>query len=744
MKYKQSIIDIIGEEKVKEFLLQGESIPMQPVTEKEVLLKNAMEHYIVKHYNTEQDPQLKKMIASRLKLIKFRVLLTPAYASQTYICKPGIIQEMYSESELNELVEIINVRWHKEAKEIYEKYKSGNKLTSSEKSSLSSFFIYTYDNASEQIKTARKDYIKSLLQENKIPQTQNELELVLKYSSDFTLGEYKSKVSPDIFVTLLDKNSTLGYYTSSTETIYINLTTHSKTLDDYIQTVCHETRHSIQNYMAKQDPESRRSLDYAMRRIFPQNEYTANYRYSEIEEDANKNGYDKCASIYSLNGFYDIGRQVRDKKEKFFKNTHFEYEHAALLDQFGNLSRFVAKEKYNVLRLNDALKRNPEYINEYPVLGKLYNKDGSPKELSELLSTPFKILESNKYEVYQDHIYTYIRSGKLSEIDFQSFDEEHKRNIRGHLQEIYKKEAQNVAEIINNKEFGEKIGPKGVKAILTYRLDILDKIGQFMDRNYYEFSTEEERVKANRDGTSFVLYNSVGNYRHSVEILLNSMKLKSENIPEYAKPYIIQTQKNYKRMMITDALVHIRNELKNYAKEELKTPVTLKNGNKISFEQYAEEFISSSAVYGRNTRYKVENGDDISLKKYLKRVLNDAKKQMQEEVKQNSNQPNLTDREQALQERERLIAEREAEIEQTEKQLQAKKTELEQLQKELDKREQTLLVREQELSERENKVNNHSSSQTEELVDMANQILEQYSRENQQSEYISQSNGKSR
>ncbi len=265
-----------------------------------------------------------------------------------------------------------------------------------------------------------------------------------------------------------------------------------------------------------------------------------------------------------------------------------------------------------------------------------------------------------------------------------------------------------------------------------------------MDRNYYEFSTEEERVKANRDGTSFVLYNSVGNYRHSVEILLNSMKLKSENIPEYAKTYIIQTQKNYKRMMITDALVHIRNELKNYAKEELKTPVTLKNGNKISFEQYAEEFISSSAVYGRNTRYKVENGDDISLKKYLKRVLNDAKKQMQEEVKQNSNQPNLTDREQALQERERLIAEREAEIEQTEKQLQAKKTELEQLQKELDKREQTLLVREQELSERENKVNNHSSSQTEELVDMANQILEQYSRENQQSEYISQSNGKSR
>ena len=739
MKYKQSIIDIYGENNIKSFLQSGVYVDKFPFTIKETNKKNALEHYIVKHYSTEQDPQLKKAMASFLDDIKQLVLYNPFYASDFYICKPGIIQEMYSKSELDDLSRVIN-EMYKKAADIYNKFKSGNKLTSGEKFSLSSFFIYTYDNANEQIKTARMEYIKSLLQENKMPQTKQELELVLKYASDFALGKYNIKISPDIVLTRFDGDKKNGWGYQQGDEIYINYINRSS-LADFICTVCHETRHVIQDYMSKHDPESCYSLYYAMQQIFPYDEYHKNYKFNEIEEDANRHGYHDCFSIYYQNGFVDIARQVKEKEEKSFDDRHFEYEYANILDQSGEFKQYMSKERYNVLRLNDAIKRNPKYIDKYPVLGKLYNKDGSPKELAELLCASFA-LNDDRRKIYEDHIYTYIRNGKLSEIDFQSFDEENKRYIRGQLISIYATEAKKVIKIIKENKFRESRNPDLVKKIITYRLDILDRIGQFMDQNSYELCIDDEKMQTMDGNTRHVSY-LVSSYISDVKNLLALVKSSSENIPEYAKPYIKQIQEYYKRMMITQAFVYIVNKLQNYTSEELKTPVTLENGNKISFKQYAEEVIASSAEKGRNTYFIVESGESLSLRKYLDKVLNDAKIQMQEETKQNSYQSNLNDREQALLVREECVAKGETEIQQAEKQLQVKRAELEQLQKELEKREQSLLVREQALSEKENGSNNHTSFHTEELLDMAKQIIEQYNRENQQRQYTSQSNGKS-
>lgn len=184
-----------------------------------------------------------------------------------------------------------------------------------------------------------------------------------------------------------DFNDTIGYY---------NISRDIKT----IMVLFHELQHLRQNNEFKDDVFlNNTTFSMIKTKILNeylskngQSEYLINYKYREIEREADVFGW---VQSFSTLAEYAPERtnEIKEIKNHAVK-TYYEQSVAYQTDtENGKLAEI---DLYNVTKLTEIIQKNPNLISRYPSLKLFFNIDGSRKNLKDLVIT-YHDTENNKH-----------------------------------------------------------------------------------------------------------------------------------------------------------------------------------------------------------------------------------------------------------------------------------------------------------------------------------------------------------
>ena len=289
-------------------------------------------------------------------------------------------------------------------------------LTEEEKNKYYAYLIVMLRQGKKETEKILEEEVKKLV--NKEMSSLNDMELKF-------LGYYVNRFAKEKNVfdsaVLICSDKTPGYIQTygmeSAGIVRLNRAVIPK-LSKFVQTACHETRHSVQGIEVK-EKKNRTALEVAQRRLGyfyldtdSYNSYRENYRYTGIELDAEKMGYFNGGVFFRVFGRPDLADEVfQDKVNNFMKRDYYEFMYG--LDKNGNKVAFSLNE-FMVVKISEIIKNHPEELKNYPVLTEFYNQDGSLKPFVEILAKRLNQTIDNR-GTFDDYINYGIKTNKLND-----------------------------------------------------------------------------------------------------------------------------------------------------------------------------------------------------------------------------------------------------------------------------------------------------------------------------------------
>lgn len=533
MNYDDIAIRTIGENKIEKILLNNEPVIYGSSNQYDELITYAIENYIIKYYSKPKSLELKQAMDKRLEI------LLKEFQKKTLLINYSIIL-----SNIN-IVKIVYKNKHQEYKvgvdkikngldEVYNKLMNDQPVSKYDKDRLMTYFsmmiTFKKDKTPAQIEANKKieAYVKKTLKNNEIPSSKLEKLFVFNYASRYVFaqeGYYNEKRNIRI-VNIPSENGgfTGGYQLNSLIAMNDHPHTNPKFYNSFyqmIQCVMHETIHAIQEIKAKEDEKSVHAMEMAIQKIFAFDEYKTgeNYLFNEIEEDAQKKGYWYAGVL-----FQGINQKISDKlleeKLDYINNRRFQYEYITIKKNDGKLER-ISKEKFNVENIRKIVQNNPILIAEYPVLNNLFKKNGTPKNLDEMLSENFKSHDIIK--MYEDFIIYDIRHQGLNMINMSNKTQDERYNIITKLNNILNTKVNYVLDSINEYEFRMKSDSNKNKTVFLVKqhLNDIEVLLSFLEK---ELSFMRQYEKNNVGN-----YNTYSSYQMSVRNLLNGIDKNEKN-----------------------------------------------------------------------------------------------------------------------------------------------------------------------------------------------------------------------
>ena len=439
-----------------------------------LILFDAFEEYILKEFKKGSHTSYVKEYAS---FIYKTFLKYPNTIFDSLFLKDENLPYFYTKNEINDIKSYknkINIYVTNEIKKVINANKKNTTLTNI-------LLKYAISSIGEDKRV--DDIYKYILNNFEYNSSLLSYEFIIKYTAYLTSKEYgieyiKPYISNyDLDETKIEKNC-LGkcFENSGVILIHKNVLKNVKTtfmLSNVIGAVAHEIRHYSQARDFRNNIPSKKTYDWVLFQVFTKyfnskniDEYNTNYRNYEIEIDANYNSH-------------DITNKILDK---YITNKNNPYIQKALSDKYDTLLLSLTNTKYdiidkktkeeidyNVTTLDRIIKQNPFIINSYPILGYIYNKDGSRRSIYNMV----KIESSNKDKKLSDfyrEIYLYeinnINNIKLniygSDIDkllLNKILDEEIEEVK-ELQLIYKYESNIKNNIVNRKNYAIKVNSK--------------------------------------------------------------------------------------------------------------------------------------------------------------------------------------------------------------------------------------------------------------------------------------------
>lgn len=397
---------------------------------------------------------------------------------------------IFSNTELKEIEEYKN-KSALYCKSIYDKITQGKRTTSEENNIFFGFLIRKISSENQNVINLLDDVYKRLLSLPNIPNLKAK-EFLLKYTGH--LARKDLRIPPvDVYLTnsdLADESYTKNNYGTSygnTGIISINKELVNSNVSPipnipsiikFMQTVCHETKHSEQAYKASINDLSYSSFEWIRTNIFRTylsqdsfNEYMANYQHNEIERDANLYGWrmaEKVLKKYAPARKQEIDVIISTNIGEFYKG--------ALANKRDTHIR-MPKEYYNVKMMDEIVRKNPNLIQSYPQLSYIYNSNGQRKSFLELVSINKRLERStddsiNISKIFYDYFISDLKSGVLNTIDVYSLDKEKQYDLFSRLQSIVVSEIDFINRSIsilsnNNIETFEHINKERLSRIIN-------------------------------------------------------------------------------------------------------------------------------------------------------------------------------------------------------------------------------------------------------------------------------------
>ena len=481
--------------------------------------RNALDNYILKNYsklneNNPAEAEIKKNMDIYLKRFYENFISHPTEligspflrgpkTVETY-CPEFVKREDGTNGELRKKVIDTYKQNTKDSKILYIRDRNGDNLTNEEIDRLMHFFITNIGADNPEIQKAQQEYIKKLISKKiKVSDlSTKQVEFLAKYINNSMLtsrlkqlGYNREDIKSYIYIGT-DKESLGGF--AKNNAIYINKNS-NLTLDipSLLQTVCHETEHSIQD-LETQNPKSKIGLDLAISNVLREyyfsekgyDVYNNNYRFELIEKDAENRGYRYARLFLDVLGFKDEADRINRKRNEKDKSRRFEYDY-----RINEEGKKCPREVFLYNNLNKAIKRHPDTISKYPALALLYSQDGEVKTFNEIISNEFKLNEDDKSNMLDDFCRYYIAKGELDKLDLSKFSEKEQANIASRLIHILQCEYLLIEMMGNNSNgyYYKDIAKEDKIGVETFHLKNTRNIMTFMNKNYQVFKRLQDK-----------------------------------------------------------------------------------------------------------------------------------------------------------------------------------------------------------------------------------------------------------
>ncbi|MBR3898175.1 MAG: hypothetical protein IKJ43_02710 [Bacilli bacterium] len=564
------------------------------ISESNMTIIDAIENYIIKRINNGEDGILE---ANYIYNVYNGFMTNPSTYMKSTLINKEIAQKKLSSASYQAyknkqekikglLPNIYNRRMKSAASE-------------AEKDVLANYFIKIINTDNEKLQTKMEEYVKRLIAENRPIKETNTSELT------FLAHWVKKRMDPNnelvnhIRVWDYSKKLNGGFYISNS--IHINQTgDYLTTIDHFISNVCHETRHALQDKESK----SKKSLigfqyaaDDILRTYLTTDTYNPykscnNYRYSEIETDANLRGYFEAHSVLYILGF-------KDRASKMFQK-YLEYEEVRQLEfanKLGSDKVFRTPENTLMIDLSKVVQRYPHLINTYPSLQDFYNRDGSPKNFKEVLKEAIKPSFGNEsFYYYEDYLRYSFSNDEYDNIDVNKMNDETKARYYITLIKLLISETEAIkahlkaVRDINSGKRKTDVSNRIIIGTGQYNMRRYKKLIDILYPNYDDIKRLEQQGLINTSiwGASGIkaCMRDIMNIDLSRDILNDIYKKSLEEVIDGSK-------RRYNQITIKNNKRRLQSILNEYDEKTLSMMIPLPNGVQLSLRQYAEQIIFS-------------------------------------------------------------------------------------------------------------------------------------------------------
>ena len=489
------------------------------------------------------------------------------------LIKNDFLERFVPLKERNKIIEYRNRYYDgNTCKNLYKK-SIRQELTESEKNRLYSYLILQSNANNTKLKDVYEYCAKSILNSGKSIKNLNEMEL--KFYCTYVASNTLDKVPTQLHIMSKEPNN--GGYQSN-GLVFINKdSTYKSTIEDITQTVCHEVRHAKQRENSIKRI-NKSALEYGRNQLFRKylntEDYDSyhsgyNYYYSDIELDAERSGYFNGRVVLRTLGRGDLAdKLIYDEQDSLTSRNYYQF----MVD--ANKSPLPV-DTFLVENLDKIMKEHPEEINNYKVLGSIYNLDGNKKSFEEIVEKRMN-QDVETRGLYDEYINYGIFNGNLSKIDLNNTDN---KRLFESLGSVFRDKAILFKDYCDDREYG-KFHERQIYNTTTYQLSILYRMITYIDDNMDKVldSNDEDRL-SNR---SFI-YDFIYDFRDFDLSNINNKVI--ENNPDLQEKF--DKFKNKANSVIKKFnRQYIKDRIKNLSTEQLNTYIKSPEGVDISLNDY--------------------------------------------------------------------------------------------------------------------------------------------------------------
>ena len=481
--------------------------------------RNALDNYILKNYskldeNNPVDVEIKKNMDKYLQGFYKRFISNPTeLLGSPFLKGPKTVERFCPEmakkkdgsiGELRKKVIETYKQNTKDPKALYIIDRNSDSLGREDTDRLMHSLINSIGTDNKEVQNYQQEYLKKLITNRSRASnlTPRQVEFVAKYINNLMitsrlkeLGYNREDIQTNIYIGT-DRKEHGGFEIGNS--IYINKdSVLTMDIPSLIQVVCHETEHSIQELESKKNPKSKIGLDLAicnaLRNYYSSEKgydvYHNNYRFEQIEQDAENIGHNYARTYLDVLGFKDEARKISEIKTKKADARRFEYDYRT--DENG---KKCTREEFFYNSLNSAVSRKPDLVKKYPALSILYSQDGKVKSFDELISGEFKLNEDDKSQIPEDFCKYYISKGMLDNFELSKFPKNVQANIASRLITILKGENIQIGTMGREQQYYQRdVAEKDKIGVESFHLKNARNIMRFMNKNYQYFRELQDK-----------------------------------------------------------------------------------------------------------------------------------------------------------------------------------------------------------------------------------------------------------
>ena len=348
------------------------------------------------------------------------------------------------------------------------------------------------------------------------------------------------------------------------------------------KTVCHETRHSVQ-YHESYEKDTLAGFELAQSKLFNKylntkdyNSYHTNYRYSTIELDAEKSGHWNAGVFFRMFNRVDLAEAVRENRiESTDKRNYYNY----MIDENG---KALPTDTFIVKNMDEIISKNPDELNNYPLLRQIYNDDGTKKSFSTLLLSKINENFDNR-GIYNNYINYGIFNNELDNIPLNKSNKQIIQKYTKTLSSFYRDHMMTIKDYFEDNS--NKYDATQVNKVTGYELNIAYKILTNINKNFDLLVSSYENESINNRNPLFDFIYDLRDFKIE-DIKNNAIKNNPETIKKIEKVKELCDVITYKFNAAC-----LNSKLNKLPSEVINSEINISDVGTINFKEYFTKYL---------------------------------------------------------------------------------------------------------------------------------------------------------